>query len=90
MPKYKVIRKSSDIYEHIIEADTPHEAGEKAMEDAFAGDIGTLKEGAGDNWIYDVYDITEEIGYVPDSPSLEDDSYYGTLIDIQNHELGGR
>ena len=27
---------------------------------------------------------------IPDSPSLEDDSYYGTLIDIQNHELGER
>ena len=37
-----------------------------------------------------LYRKDEEIGYVPDSPSLEDDSYYGTLIDIQNHELGGR
>jgi len=61
MRKYKVIRKSSDIYEHIVEAYTPHEAGEKAIEDTIAGDPGTLKEWAGDSWIYDVYDITEEI-----------------------------
>tara|TARA_R100001230_G_C5525045_1_gene60939 strand:- start:215 stop:409 length:195 start_codon:yes stop_codon:yes gene_type:complete len=61
MPTYKVIRKSSDIYEHIIEADTPHEAGEKAIEDTIAGDFGTLNELAGDSWVYDVYDITEEI-----------------------------
>ena len=67
MPTYKVIRKSSDIYEHIIEADTPHEAGEKAIEDTIAGDPGTLKEWAGDSWIYDVYDITEEIEDEPDS-----------------------
>ena len=24
-----------------------------------------------------------------DSPSLQDDAYHGTMIDIQNHELGG-
>lgn len=61
MRKYKVIRKSSDIYEHIVEADTPHEAGEKAIEDTIAGDFGTLKEWAGDSWVYDVYEITQEI-----------------------------
>ena len=24
-----------------------------------------------------------------DSPSLQDDAYHGTMMDIQNHELGG-
>ena len=37
-----------------------------------------------------ITDFPEGSRDVPDSPSLEDDAYYGTLIDIQNHELGGR
>jgi hypothetical protein len=26
----------------------------------------------------------------PDSPSLQDDAHYGAMIDMQNHELGGK
>jgi len=57
MARYRVIRKYVEHYEHIVEADSQFEAGDKAIEEVLQGYIG--KELSGDTYVEDVYLIKE-------------------------------
>ncbi len=57
MAKYRVVRKYVEHYEHIVEADSKFEAGNKAKEEVLQGYIG--KELSGDTYVEDVYLIKE-------------------------------
>ena len=52
MAKYRVVRKYVEHYEHIVEADSKFEAGDKAMEEVSQGYVG--KELSGDTYVEDV------------------------------------
>ena len=52
MAKYRVVRKYVEHYEHIVEADSKFEAGDKAMEEVSQGYVG--EELSGDTYVEDV------------------------------------